>query len=169
MTTLPGTIHRVSDAPSLYTKHQQIADNAALGWRLPGSELEDVKQEARVALWEAARSYDPGLGVPFHAFAKIVIHHHLSDRLRIATRGKHRLLTEAARDLEDAPTSQEEMLERRAELRSLVTAFQQLSLLEQDAIRASATGTPYTEIGSFKQVDNAVQRGRRKLRSALAA
>lgn len=140
----------------------------ASAWSLPGADADDVRQEARIALWEACRCYDAALDVPFTAFARIVINRRLRDSLRNAARGKHRLLTDAARD-QDVPTSQDEIIQRRAELRALVTGFKQMSLLEQQAIRAVADGTPYTTVGSFKTVDNAVQRGRRKLRAALAA
>lgn len=152
----------------MYERHAELADRAAHAWHIPGADADDVRQEARIALWEACRAYDADLGVPFPVFARIVIARRLRDALRNASRGKHRLLTDAHRD-HDVPTSQDEIIQRRAELRALVGAFQQMSLLEQDAIRAIADGRPYSDVGEFRQVDNAVQRGRRKLRSALAA
>jgi RNA polymerase sigma factor (sigma-70 family) len=152
--------------PALWQKHLHLADTLANDWHIPGADQDDVRQEARIALWEAAKAFDLELNVPFTAFARLVIGRRLRDCLRNAQAGKHAILTNAVRD-HDHPTSQTEILERRADLRALVQGFQQLSLLEQQAVTASANRTPYTTVGPFRSVDNAVQRGRRKLRQAL--
>lgn len=89
----------------------------------------------------------------------------LASAVRRATSGNHRVLTDAVRD-HDMPTSQAETLEARAELRALADAYRTLSPLEQRAMSAIASGRPASSVGSTRQVDNAVQRARRKLRQA---
>ncbi len=159
----------MSAAPALYVKHEALALALSTGWRLPGADADDVRQEARIALWEAARCYDATLGVPFTAFARLVIARRLRDALRRYGQRRHQMLTDAERDTSEIPTTHADILERRQELRQLVIAFHALSPLEQKAILTSANGTPCSEVGELKSVDNATQRGRQKLRRALAA
>jgi hypothetical protein len=46
----------VTVVPALWTKHRHIARIEASEWHLPGSERQDVEQEALIALWQAARA-----------------------------------------------------------------------------------------------------------------
>ena len=48
---------------------------------------DDVRQEALIALWEAARAHDK-TKAPFPPFARLVIKRRLRDRLQAATRQK---------------------------------------------------------------------------------
>jgi DNA-directed RNA polymerase specialized sigma24 family protein len=77
----------MSHAPQLWTKHRGIALGIAPEWRIPGMDPDDVRQEALVALWEAARDHDKAKG-PFPPFARLVIKRRLRDRLQAATRQK---------------------------------------------------------------------------------
>lgn len=90
---------------ALWTKHRGIAIGIANEYRIPGMDPDDVRQEALIGLWEAARAYDPSVG-PFAAFARTVVTRRCVDLLRASGRGKQRVLTDAVRDeqLELVPT-----------------------------------------------------------------
>lgn len=154
----------MSAAPSLFVAHRHLAESEARAWFLPGADAEDVRQEALVALWEAARAFDPVLEVPFTAFARLVIRRRLRDAVRRANGGNHRILTDAVRN-HDVPTSHDEVFEARAQLRALASAYQDLSPLEQRSLSAITSGRPASTVGTARQVDNAVQRARRKLKA----
>lgn len=78
--------------PALWTKHRQIAYGVANQYFLQGADREDVEQEALVALWLAARDYDPARG-PFKPYAALWVHRRLQDKVKAAGRLKHRQLT----------------------------------------------------------------------------
>lgn len=74
-------------AAQRWTKHRPIALAIAREWRIPGMDLDDVRQEALVALWEAGKAYDQTKGA-FPSFARLVIKRRMRDRLQAATRMK---------------------------------------------------------------------------------
>ena len=43
----------MSGVPALWTKHQALARSIANEWFIPGSDRDDVRQEAQIALWVA--------------------------------------------------------------------------------------------------------------------
>lgn len=150
-------------APALYSKHLGIAVGQARSFYLPGGDRDDVLQEARIGLWQACRRYDPEQG-PFAPFARSVIHRHLASRLRTATRGKHLLLTEAARDV-DSPTLDDTtfaMVVARERLGLIVAAVRRLTPAERLTLRRILDAD---HIAS-KQDDNERYRLRTKLRAA---
>lgn len=75
------------NVPALWTKNRGIALGIAPEWRIPGLDPDDVRQEALIALWEAARCHDREKG-PFPPFARLVIQRRLRDLLQAATRQK---------------------------------------------------------------------------------
>lgn len=75
------------NVPALWTKNRGIALGIAPEWRIPGLDPDDVRQEALIALWEAARCHDRDKG-PFPPFARLVIQRRLRDLLQAATRQK---------------------------------------------------------------------------------
>ena len=77
----------MSGVPALWTKNRPIALAIAREWRIPGLDPDDVRQEALVALWEAARKYDKTKGT-FPPFARLVVKRRLSTLLQAATRQK---------------------------------------------------------------------------------
>lgn len=77
----------MSNAPQLWTKHRPIALAIAAEWRIPHLDADDVRQEALVALWEAARCHDKTRG-PFPPFARMVVKRRMRDLLQSATRMK---------------------------------------------------------------------------------
>jgi DNA-directed RNA polymerase specialized sigma24 family protein len=77
----------MSNVPALWTKNRGIALGIATEWNIPGMDPDDVRQEALVALWEAARCHDPSKG-RFPPFARLVIKRRMRDHLQAATRQK---------------------------------------------------------------------------------
>lgn len=147
---------------ALLHEHIGLAHAIAGRYYIPGSDQDDVHQEAMIALWIASETWDQRRG-PFRPFAALVIRRHLIDAVKTACREKHRYLTLAVRD----PLSVEAADQREhVDLGPLVEAIKVLSPLERDClIRVVINGEPYS-IGG-KRVDNAVQRARLKLRLVL--
>lgn len=55
----------------LFREHADLVRQALASRRFPPSvDRDDLAQEARIALWQAARTWDPARGVPFTAWAR---------------------------------------------------------------------------------------------------
>lgn len=166
-------------ADALIAEHRDLARRVGLDWRLPGADRDDVEQIGLIALWEAARRYDPSRGVPFEAFARRVIAARLADALTAATRMKHAPVNTAVAfyalpdedgDLDpidwtrgkESPT-EERVLELEA-LRDLVAAILTLTPLERRSIVRVVNGLGPAD----KRDDNALWRAKKRLRETLA-
>ena len=116
--------------PALYTRHLGLAINIAKGFHLPGSEIQDVHQEARIGLWIACRNYDIQRGA-FPAFAQVVIRRRLTKLLQAALSERHQILTLADRDgwvdLEHEPDL-ERVVVARETLREIVERQDEIAL-----------------------------------------
>lgn len=168
---------------ALWANNQRLAIVIAGAYYLPGSERQDVEQEALIALWRAARTYDPEQGT-FRGWARFVINRDLQDCLRTATRKKHAVLSEAVRATarkEDADPAEiverlphlhqvSDRAESRTEVRDLLRGIRDdLSDLERYCVLGIASGLTYEQMGGAKTVDNALYRARAKLRARVAA
>lgn len=149
-------------AASLFARNRGLAVAISRAFYLPGSERQDVEQEAMIGLWVAARTWDPGRGVPFKPFAALVIRRRLVGCVQAALRGKHAILTDA--DREDvvlvAGDDPERVVIARDTLQRMVAAVAGLTPIEREALTLIANGEPYTQ---SKRLNNAAQRARRKL------
>ena len=114
---------------ALYNQHVHIADRIANGFYFPGADQEDVIQEARVALWIATGTHDQTRG-GFPSYASHVVRTHLIDMLRIATREKNRVLTNADRseqlELVADTDNTENTVENREQLRVLLARREEM-------------------------------------------
>lgn len=147
---------------------------------LPGAEQQDVEQEAMIGLWMAARDYQEDAGT-FKQFANLVIRRRLDSCLRHATRHKNMVLNDSARVLvnEDGDISTivnelpclhhvTDAAEDRERLRLVLVAIDtQLTDFERHCVLGIAQGRDYLELGSYKRVDNALMRARKKLRATV--
>jgi RNA polymerase sigma factor (sigma-70 family) len=150
-------------AATLFSNHTHLADLASKDWWLPGTDQDDVRQEALIALWEAARTYN-GHGT-FPPYARMVIRHRLADRLRHHTRYRHMILTHSTRPDEHGTVTHltpERHLLAKEHLTSLITTIREMTPIEQRAIRQATQGHGCTE----KTLSNALCRARRKLKAA---
>lgn len=161
-------------APALFARHEHLARLESLPYWIAGADRDDVIQEARIGLWEAARCYDRELG-PFPPFAKLVIRLRLLDAIKRANAKRHRPLTGRAHqtvtvdgdqltlvDAAASPESVEGRVLERERLRLVVETIAGLSALERRAIVRAINGHGCVD----KTLDNALQRARRKLRAA---
>lgn len=167
--------HQAAD--QLIRRHTGLAYGIAGDYWLPGADQDDTRQEALIALYAAAVDYRAAAGVPFEAFARIVIRRRLASAVTHARAGKHRPLTDAQRvtilpdgELGEAITLQRdprgdlhEQAERRQHVRDVLRAISRdLTPLERTAVLHLTNGGPVTS----KAIDNAAHRARRKLRAA---
>ncbi len=166
--------------PALWLKHRGLALAIADGYTLPGSDRDDVRQEALIALWVAATDWRPDGGASFPTFARMVVRRRLDTCLKLATRRKHEPLNRAvtvALDPDGEPAAIVDLLphlhqvtdrvEGREQLAAVIRCIRDdLSAVERRAVVGIASGLSYVEIGPWKAVDNALARARRKLRAA---
>lgn len=185
---------------AMKTEEQLVGEHAgaivayalSLGWYIPGSDRDDVAQEALIGLLSAARSYREGAGLDFLPFARFCVRRHLIEKVRLARAQKHGPLTLSMREGKDdehelvdvvgllpARTGIEQLLEAREQLRALIAGAEQLSELERRAVFGTAAGYSCAELATrpstsvdrhgtprYREVDNATQRARAKLRPA---
>src|SRR5947207_4521209 len=142
-----------------------------------------------IGLLRAIHAYEPDRRVPFPAFADLCIERSIVTALRRANRNKDRplnesiaLLEESSRDWYAAPTESliatsldpaDEVVSSGSlrELKALLART--LTALEWDTLRLCIQGYSYPEIAALtrshqKAVDNALQRGRQKVRAAIS-
>lgn len=140
-------------------EEERIVYSLAPRFFWPGAEPEDVRQEARIAILEARRTYDSARGSWF-SYAWQAVYYRLVEIVRRERERRPVCVGDAplyfipSRESRDTTNW---ILDVRA-------AWPTLSPLEQTGIRGVINGTPYADMpGGQKRVDNAVQRGRRKL------
>ena len=181
------------DTEAIFAEYEGAIRRLANKYFAPGMDKEDMAQEARIGLWSAIQDFDEKNGVPFGAFANLVVKRHLMTVITAANRGKHNILNSAASidkafspsarasetvtlgDILPEPSLNPEdrflAVEGAKGLGTL--AKQILSKGEQATFSAFMAGTHYQgkEQGTpeYKAVDNALSRVKRKLRTALAA
>lgn len=133
----------------------------------PGLDRNDVHQAAMVGLWNACRDYDLEAGSSFASFAVMCIRRSVITAVKTATRGKHRIHTDALRldrplgedaaddvgkTFHDVVASREatmfERLEQRDRVRAIVAAIRtELTPLERESLVGFAfNGESYGEI-----------------------
>jgi RNA polymerase sporulation-specific sigma factor len=163
----------------LWTKNRPIAYGIARDFYIPGADRDDVTQEALIALWVAARDYQPESG-PFRSFAALVIKRRLGSCVKMAQTYKHAALSTAVRTILSEDGDRQEIagllpylhqvtdvVEDRERLALIIAAIKSdLTEFERECIVGIASGKGYLELGPYKKVDNALFRARRKLKLA---
>jgi DNA-directed RNA polymerase specialized sigma24 family protein len=134
--------------------HLAVADKIAHSFQIYGHDPDDLRQEARLALWLATRTYDPARGA-FPAYAGVCIRGRLLTMMKNVYR---RPTTQILFDVYEAP-------EPAPSLDWLIDALPRLTDLERSSLRDILDGRPQKS----KVADNACWRARRKLRLAYAA
>src|SRR4051794_38927642 len=116
----------------ILAQYEPMMQRVARRLYLPGSEPEDLAQEARLALIDATRTWDPDRGVPFSNFAWLCATREARNALRAARRHKHHLLTTAtplpladptALGAGDTPPGPEAVAHRHQRVRPITRAF----------------------------------------------
>lgn len=155
-----------------------------------GAEKEDLIQEGMIGLVKAYNSYDPSRGASFGTYADICVNRQMISAVQSASRQKNQPLNSAVyldsrvNDQEDSPTVGETLLagaDASPEDQVLYSELLELlanppeavfSPLEQSVLKLLVNGQKYKEIAenlgkSPKQIDNAIQRIRKKIRNII--
>jgi len=173
-------------------KYRHMVEGKARSYFLLGADHDDVVQEGMIGLFKAIRDFSGGNLAAFRSFAELCITRQIITAVKTATRHKHSLLNayvsvelpsaeqddeQSLRDLlvEERPSDPQELFLCR-EFRSEVdgTIRQVLSPLEATALRRYIEGKSYQDIAGelqcgVKQVDNALQRAKKKMGRSLVA
>lgn len=185
MSRLVEDVLRAADGDELafarVCRHPEVAEvllRAGSRYYAPGLDRDDFRQEARLALLAAVRSWNAVHGREgFLGFAAMVVKRRLMSVVKTALREKHQVLSYAAdlgspvpgfeggtlADALPGGTDPAEVLVQREEMGTLLRRVANLSELERLAVAVLLSGEGYA---GDKQIDNALQRARRKLRRA---
>ncbi len=181
--SLPATEH-------LLGKYRSLVEGKARAYYVAGAERDDVIQEGMIGLFKAIRDFSSDQLSAFKTFAELCITRQIITAIKTATRQKHRLLNtyipldtpigseDEHRTLADTiceyPSEgpEELLLRREFQGRALRLMRQGLSRLEGKVLMLYIDGKSYEEIGkelgcSVKQVDNALQRAKKKMARKL--
>jgi len=182
----------VQAAEALLGKYRGLVEGKARTFFLAGAERDDVVQEGMIGLYKAIRDFLPEKCVAFRSFAETCVTRQIITATKMATRKKHHLLN-ASVSL-DAPTDEtggsdaleapsptmmgggtpEQIVLGRDTAREVNARMRSsLSKLECIALSAYLGGRSYHEIAEAlrmtpKQIDNALQRAKRKMKGRLA-
>ncbi len=156
-------------------KYEQLMYKIAADYYLPHGNVEDLLQEARIALTRAYDSYDKKHGVPFLAYAALCIRRQLADYVKQQRRKKHQILNQSD-SLEETlhgpparePDPESELLARETFAFLQDIAKNSLSELERKVLAGYLSGESYKTIAreldkTEKQIDNALSRTRKKI------
>ncbi|MGI6403063.1 MAG: sigma-70 family RNA polymerase sigma factor [Oscillospiraceae bacterium] len=140
---------------------------------IAGVEAEDFFQEGLIALYRAARGYNPNGKARFRTYAVACINNSMTTAIKLHMRQQNCKKLLSIQQLDEAIMSQQPMehfLLDQEDLSPLIDRIQsRLSKLERQVLHHYLTGHSYQQISrvlgtSPKTVDNALQRVRRKLR-----
>lgn len=156
----------------LFEAHLDLALRIGRSFPLVGHAIDESEQEARIALWKAANSYDPAKGA-FEPYASTVIRNHLRNAFNKAKRTSVEVTTldgpainqadsdgESLKDTsilspEASPLLEAERNDIRATLREGIAS---LTPTQQEALQSYADGNNYAEIAREKGVSKAAVR-----------
>ena len=174
-------------ADTLVRRYEHYVYTFARGLFLPGAERADLNQEALIGIAKGIRDYRADAGSTFKSFLVLCVRRQLITAVHTATRGYQGPLNEAVREaanddgdvvpivdmIPNPDTDPAHVVAERAYVRDVLTAVRDdLSPLEREALLGVACGYSYAEIegvgaaASVKSIDNAMSRGRAKLRRA---
>jgi len=182
---------------TLLSRYRPLLRSAAGRYRLRGGDYEDLLQEARIGLMQAAAGFAPERRPSFAAYVTVTVHNRLRDAVRRDQARSQRLLSEACSlDPDPAPDSgddpvtvlpdavlsyqsrllggePQQALESERSFEAVMAAvFERLSELERLVLLERLAGHEIDEIArhhdfSRNRVSGALARSRRKLRETL--
>jgi len=182
----------VRAAEALLGKYRGLVEGKARTFFLAGAERDDVVQEGMIGLYKAIRDFLPEKRVAFRSFAETCVTRQIITATKMATRKKHHLLNASisldnatdesgSSDALEVPgprmlggATPEQIVLGRDTAREVNARMKtSLSKLECIALSAYLGGRSYHEIAQAlrmtpKQIDNALQRAKRKMKGRLA-
>ena len=165
----------------LMEKYKSLVRRISSARFLVGGDRDDLIQEGMIGLYKAVRDYRKDRDASFRTFAALCIDRQISHAIEASLREKNQPLNsyvsltdeewEAAFSRRKADPEMIVMGEERRE-EVLRTVRSALSDLEKTVLEYAIAGLDYREIArklgrTEKSVDNALQRARRKAKSAL--
>lgn len=147
----------------LVRMYKPLAFAIARDYYFPGSDREDVKQEALIGVMYAIRSYRPSAG-SLDKFVPVVVRRHLQTCVKAARVQKYQALTLADRNelkITDLTWQPEESFLRRDRLRAVLEAWRSLTPIQKRAMLYPINGISYAK---NKTIDSSIQRARRRLK-----
>jgi RNA polymerase sporulation-specific sigma factor len=170
----------------IFRRYRGLVENKARLYYLAGADHEDVIQEGMIGLYKAVRDYSCRRARAFRAFADLCVTRQIITAVKAASRQKHSALNSyVSMDAPATPLDPEQSLldvlaEQREPNPEELVAHRQLcsqvsgcvdrdlSHLEGRTLRLYLQGKSYGEIAvslrcNVKQVDNALQRAKRKI------
>ena len=177
----------------LLTRYKGLVDGKARAFFLAGAESDDVVQEGMVGLIKAVRDFSPTRLCSFRSFAELCITRQIISAVKAARRQKHLALNWSVSL--DAPPGEDgdaavsglgeaclvadeagpdRVMLARAVLRAMDAVIaRELSSMELRALLGHVSGLTYRQVArqlgcSVKQVDNALQRAKKKIARGLS-
>ncbi len=170
----------------LLRKYQGLVEAKARNYFLLGAEREDVIQEGRIGLYKAIRDFSTQSVGGFRSFAAMCVTRQIISAVKCASRHKHAALNRyISMDANEADADDEGTLRdllpserglcpetvvlgRELNCRVHGEMDRSLSRLEKDVLHQYVQGDSYRDIAlrlgtNVKQVDNALQRAKKKL------
>jgi len=177
----------INAAERIIASCPQLAKAEMRRYFLPDGDQDDLLQEAMIGLYKAVRTFTPGRGGTFTAFARLCVRSQVLAAIRRATRCKHAplntsvslyrvppaddsnkstLLNTLPEPAAEDPAALIIDTERVSELKAKIVRT--LTPLELSVIRLHCRGQRYTDIARrlqkpAKVVDNSLQRAKQKL------
>ena len=173
---------------AILIRYKEVVRSKGSIYYIAGGDEGDIAQEGMIGLVKAIRSFRPNQGASFSTFAQLLITRQIVSAVRNASREKHSLLNNALSldDLvEDGDTTLADTIPAGSasdpELSAINTDILKtllqpdnatFSKLEHTVIRHMAAGKSSREIAELtgkttKQINNAVQRVRDKIKKAI--
>ena len=176
----------------LMEKYKGFVRSKAQSMYILGGSTDDLIQEGMIGLFKAVRDYDAGRDASFSTFADLCISRQMFSAIQASGRKKNMplntaisLYSEISREVLSADchgsspyggqtgANPEEQMIEEENIRQLLAQIEKaLSPLEEEVMSLTLTGMGYAEIARVlgrdeKSTDNALQRGRSKIRRIL--
>ena len=168
----------------LINRYKELVKSRARMYFIAGADAEDVIQEGMIGLIKAIRSFDGSKGASFSTFANLCIKRQLITAVKLSNRKKHSPLnyyvsfyTENDDDValvdelqaDQAFEPENQMLGQLESQKLAETIDKKLSKFERQVLEGYLAGKSYDELAeafgkTYKSIDNAIQRIRKKLR-----
>ncbi len=170
-------------AECLLQLYRPLVQNVVRGFYLPGGETEDLQQIGMLALWSAILRYDATRNASFSTFARLCVRRQILSALKRAQRipplifapigdGDYPKDDWLEQIGDPSPHPLELIIQREQNLTLDEAFYAQLSPMETQVLHLFAQQMSYRQIASalgcsFKAVDNAMVRIRKKARRYL--
>lgn len=173
----------------LLAKYRSLVEGKARTYYLVGAEHEDVVQEGMIGLFKAIRDFSERGCSAFRSFAELCVTRQIITAVKTSTRHKHQVINQSlsldqrpgaadGADLEERLADPqgldpEQVALARSFCREIIGKIQAvLSDFEAEVLAAYLQGMSYKGIARrlgcrVKQIDNALQRSKKKLAEAV--